>query len=71
MLSGTLATRVESVLDDADDLGHLDHVFGVLSGSNPQIKIVWMWPGYHMFFRKQCWRLVSDIGVKQAYLKLF
>ena len=42
-----------------------------------------MWPGYHMFFRKQCWHLVNErtLGLMNAlkyhgcktslYLKLF
>ena len=23
-------------------------------------QIIWMWPGYHVFFRQQCWHLVSE-----------
>ena len=34
---------------------------GGSSGSHPQISyIIWMWPGYHMFFKKQCWHLLSE-----------
>ena len=32
-------SRVESGLDDPDNLGHLDHFFGRLSGSHPQTKL--------------------------------
>ena len=74
-----IAIRVESGLDDPDNLGHLGHFFGGSSGSHPQTKL----SGYHMFFRKQCWHLVSGsdecteislIGVTPAYIimiKLF
>ena len=44
--------RVESGSDDLDNLGYLGHFFRVSSGSHPQTKFIWMWPGYHMFFRK-------------------
>ena len=34
-----VTTRVESGLDDPDNLGHLGHFFGGSSGSNPQTKL--------------------------------
>ena len=43
-----------SELDDPDNLGHLGQFFAGSSGSHPQTKLaIWMWPGYHTFFRKK------------------
>ena len=39
------------------------HFYGGSSGCHPETKIIWMWPGYHMFFRKQYWNLVSELWV--------
>ena len=46
-----IPNSIESGSDDQDNLGHLGYfwwVKWVLSAN----KIIWMWPGYRMFFRK-------------------
>ena len=51
----TMQTRVESGLDlDMQSAWPCMHAWVTFQWVT---KIIWMWPGYHMFFRKQCWHL--------------
>ena len=62
-----VCTSVKSGSDDPGYLGNLGHF---LVGQVDLISklIIWMWPRYHTFFRKQCWHLVTEwtLGLMNA-----
>ena len=58
MLSIFKSARVESGLDDLDNLGDLGHFLVGRVGLIHKLNYL---AGYHMFFRKQCWHLVIKL----------